>query len=212
MTAGASCRIQTFAGHLIPTMIGRIRLRCPPSSDAIPPLGHVVPHGLIEIIPHLGTHADAHCCMAFGRLFVAFLEAQVGNHPFEVAGEVQKILTATGVACGWGRTTHRTGRRPTSCSLFGSKLRPCLLTSRTTPRGKQLWGCEHCYALCTRQFRLCQALRADVLLLRFGNIAAGSRGRTICCSWKRIVIQWSRVRTHAGWDWLPCRGTLWRHQ
>ena len=22
-----------------------------------------------------------HCCMAFGRLFVAFLEAQVGNHP-----------------------------------------------------------------------------------------------------------------------------------
>ena len=33
-----------------------------------------------------------HCCMAFGRLFVAFLEAQVGNHPHEVAGEVQKIL------------------------------------------------------------------------------------------------------------------------
>ena len=33
-----------------------------------------------------------HCCMAFGRLFVAFLEAWVGNHPREVAGEVQKIL------------------------------------------------------------------------------------------------------------------------
>ena len=33
-----------------------------------------------------------HCCMALGRLFVAFLEAQVGNHPPEVAGEVQKIL------------------------------------------------------------------------------------------------------------------------
>ena len=29
-----------------------------------------------------------HWCMAFGRLFVAFLEAQVGNHPPEVAGEV----------------------------------------------------------------------------------------------------------------------------
>ena len=27
-----------------------------------------------------------HCCMAFGRLFMAFLEAQVGNHPLEVAG------------------------------------------------------------------------------------------------------------------------------
>ena len=33
-----------------------------------------------------------HCCMAFGRLFVAFLEAQVGNHPPEVEGEVQKTL------------------------------------------------------------------------------------------------------------------------
>ena len=32
------------------------------------------------------------CCMAFGRLFVALLEAQVGNHPPEVAREVQKIL------------------------------------------------------------------------------------------------------------------------
>ena len=33
-----------------------------------------------------------HFCMAFGRLFVANLEAQVGNHPPEVAGGVQKIL------------------------------------------------------------------------------------------------------------------------
>ena len=33
-----------------------------------------------------------HCCMAFGRLFVAFLVAQVGNHRPEDAGEVQKIL------------------------------------------------------------------------------------------------------------------------
>ena len=32
-----------------------------------------------------------HCCMAMGRLFVAFLEAQVGNYPLEVAREVQKI-------------------------------------------------------------------------------------------------------------------------
>ena len=32
-----------------------------------------------------------HCCMACERLFVAFLEAQVGNHAREVAGEVQKI-------------------------------------------------------------------------------------------------------------------------
>ena len=40
-------------------MIGGIRLGCPPSSDAIPPLGRIVPHGLTENTPHLGSHADA---------------------------------------------------------------------------------------------------------------------------------------------------------
>ena len=33
-----------------------------------------------------------HCCMVMQRLFVAFWEAQVGNHPREVAGEVEEIL------------------------------------------------------------------------------------------------------------------------
>ena len=32
---------------------------------------------------------NLHCCMAVGWLFMASLEAQVGNHPPEVAGEVQ---------------------------------------------------------------------------------------------------------------------------
>ena len=33
-----------------------------------------------------------HCCMSMGRLFMAFLEGQVENHPPEVSGEVQKFL------------------------------------------------------------------------------------------------------------------------
>ena len=57
--AGASCRIQTFAGNPTSTMIGGIRLGCPPSRSAIPPLGSIVPHGLLEKTPHLGSHADA---------------------------------------------------------------------------------------------------------------------------------------------------------
>ena len=138
-----------------------------------------------------------HCCTAMGRFFVAFLEAQLGNHPPEVARELPKNLYRNW--CGV-RLGHRTGRRPTTCSGPGNKWRPCLHTSRRTPRGKRLWGCEHCYTLCTRQFRLCHALRADRLLLRFGNTPTGSRGRTICCSSKRIVIQCLRVRMHAGWE------------
>ena len=86
------------------------------------------------------------------------------------------------MGCSWGRTTHRMGRRPTTCSRPGNRLRPCLHMLRWTPCGQWLWGCEHGYALCTRHFCLRHALRDDLLLLRFGNIAAGSRGRTICCS------------------------------
>ena len=47
---------------------------------------------LLVIARNLVFLCILHCCMAFGRLFVAFLEARVGNHPPEVAGEVQKIL------------------------------------------------------------------------------------------------------------------------
>ena len=151
-----------------------------------------------------------HCCMAFRRLFLAFLEAEVGNHFLKVAGEVQKILYRNRRDVRFGAHNARTVRRPTTCFGPGSGLRRYLHTSRRTPRGKRLWGCEHCYALCTRRVRLCSAVRADLLLLRFGNIAAGSRGRTICCSSKKIVIPCSRVRMHVGWDWPLCQGTLWR--
>ena len=64
-----------------------------------------------------------------------------------------------------------------------------------------------CGAVNIATFRLCHALRAKLLLLRFGNVAAGSRGHTICCSSKRTVMPCSRVRMHVGWDWLRCRGT-----
>ena len=144
---------------------------------------------------------------------MAVLEAQVGNHPPKLARKVQKILHRN--PCGVRLEAHNApdGEEAHNlfwASCFGSTLRPCLHTLRRTPRGKRLWGCEHCYALCTRRFRLRHALRADLLLLRFTNTAAGRRGRTICCSSKRIVIHCLRVRMHVGWDWLPCRGTLWR--
>ena len=135
-----------------------------------------------------------HRCMAFGRLFVAFLEAEVGNHPPKVAGEVQKILYRN--RCGVCLAAHNAPDGEEAHNLFWA--------------WERLWGCEHCCALCTRRFRLCRALRANLLLLRFGDVAAGSRGRPICCSSKRAVIPCSRVRMHVGWDRLSCRGTLWR--
>ena len=46
---------------------------------------------LLVIVGNRVFFCILHCCMVFGRLFVEFLEAQVGNHPPEVV-EVQKIL------------------------------------------------------------------------------------------------------------------------
>ena len=57
-----------------------------------------------------------HCCMAFGRLFVAFLEAQVGNHPPEVAGEVQKILYRN--RCGVCLGAHNAPDREEAHNMF----------------------------------------------------------------------------------------------
>ena len=129
-----------------------------------------------------------HCCMAFGRLFMPFPVARMGNHPAEVAGEVQKFLYRNRCGVRLGAHNAPDGEEAHNRSGPGSRLRRCLHTSRTTLRGKRLWGCKHCCARCTRRFRLCRALRADLLLLRFGNIAAGSGDRTICCSSKRTVM------------------------
>ena len=68
-----------------------------------------------------------HCCMAFGKLFVAFLEAQVGNHPPEVAGEVQKLCTTTGVACAWGAQRTRQGGGPQSVLGPGTECAPACI-------------------------------------------------------------------------------------
>ena len=150
-----------------------------------------------------------HCCMAFGRFFVAFLEAQVGNHPHEVAGEVQKILYRN--RCGVRLGAHNAPDGVEAHNLFWAweQIAPLLAYVEEDPTWQVVVGLRTLlrtlYSLIPvvpRRFHVPFRL----LLLRFMNTAAGSRGRTICCSSKRIVIQCLRVRMHAG----PCRGTLWR--
>ena len=57
-----------------------------------------------------------HCCMAFGRLFVAFLEAHVGNHPPQVAEEVQKIMYRN--RCGMRLGAHNAPDREEAHNLL----------------------------------------------------------------------------------------------
>ena len=146
--------------------------------------------------------------MAMGRLFVAFLDAEVGDHPCEVAGEVHKILNRCGVRLG----AHSAPDGEEAHNLLWTRehIAPLLAYAEEDPTWQAVVGSEHCYALCTHQFWLCHTLRVDMLVLRFVNTTAGNQAPADCCSLQRIVIQCLRVRMHAGWDWLPCRGTLWR--
>ena len=92
-----------------------------------------------------------HCCMAMGWLFVAFLEARSGNCPPKVAREVHKIMYWN--RCRLQLVPHNAPFGEHAHTLFGAReqIAPLLAYAKEDPRGKWLWVCEHCHALCTRR-------------------------------------------------------------
>ena len=67
-----------------------------------------------------------HCCMAFGRLFLGFLEAQVGNDPPQVAGEVHKILYRNPCGVRWGAHNAPNGEEAHSLFWVWELIEPLL--------------------------------------------------------------------------------------
>ena len=59
------------------------------------------------------------CCMASGRIFVAFLEAQMGNHSPEVSREEQKILYRN--CCGVRLGAHKAPEGAEAHNLFWAR-------------------------------------------------------------------------------------------
>ena len=81
-----------------------------------------------------------HCCMAFGRLLVAFLGAQVGNHPHEVAGEVQKIMYCN--RCGVRLGVHNVPDGEEAHNLFCAReqIAPLLACVKEDPTWQAVGG------------------------------------------------------------------------
>ena len=81
-----------------------------------------------------------HGFMAFGRLFVAFLEAQVGNHPPEVAGEVQKIVYRN--RCGVRLGAHNAPDGEEAHNMFWAweQIVPLLACVEEDPRWQAVVG------------------------------------------------------------------------
>ena len=65
---------------------------------------------LLVIAKNRGFVCILDCCMAFGRLFVAFLEARVGNHEAAVLRAQVGVHPQVGIHLGGGCMTR--GRRP----------------------------------------------------------------------------------------------------
>ena len=81
-----------------------------------------------------------HYCTALGRLFVAFVEAQVGNHPPEVAREVQKILYRN--RCGLRLGAHNTADGEEAHNLFWAweQIAPLLAYVEEDPTWQAIVG------------------------------------------------------------------------
>ena len=79
-----------------------------------------------------------HCC--FGRLFVAFPEAQVGNYPPEFAGEVQKILYRN--RCGVRLGAHNAPDGEEAHNLFWAweQIAPLLASVEEDPTWQAVVG------------------------------------------------------------------------
>ena len=78
--------------------------------------------------------------------------------------------------CGVRLEAHNAPVGEQAHNLFWAweQIAPLLAYAKEDPRGKGLWVSEHCYALCTRQFQLCHALRVDLMLLRFRHRCGAS--------------------------------------
>ena len=78
-----------------------------------------------------------HCCMAIGRLQVAFIETRLVDLPKENTDAVQRVLyrARTGVKLG-ATGAPVTGRRPVRCSSRGRNLVRCWTTSKRMVNGK----------------------------------------------------------------------------
>ena len=124
-----------------------------------------------------------HGCMAFRRLFVALLEAQVGNHPPEVADEVQKTLYR--IRCGVRLRAHNAPDGEEAHNLFWAweQMAPLLAYVQADPMWQAVVGLQ----------TLLRTLYSPIPVVRSGV-------RTICFSSKRTVIPCSRGRMHVGWD------------
>ena len=81
-----------------------------------------------------------HCCKAFGRLFLAFSEAQVGNHPHEVAVEVQKFLYRS--LCGVRLGAHNATDGEEAQNLFWAwdQIAPLLAYVQEDPTWQAIVG------------------------------------------------------------------------
>ena len=151
-----------------------------------------------------------HCCMAFGRVFVAILEAEVGNIPPEVAGEVQRNRYRNRCGVRLGAHNAPDGEEAHNLLWAWEKIALLLAYAEEDPTWQAVVGLRTLLRTLCSPIPVLLGPSCQPVAATFRGHCYRGRGRTICCSSKTTVIQCLRVPMHAGWDWLPRRGTIWR--
>ena len=151
-----------------------------------------------------------HCCMAFGRLFVAFLEAQVGNHPPEVAGEVQKILYRN--RCGVRLGAHNA---PDGEDLFWAwaQIAPLLAYVEEDPTWQAVVGLRTLLRTLYSRIPVVPRPSCRPVAAAFREHCCGESGSHYLLFLEEdcdAMLESADACGYMGWDWLLCQGTLWR--
>ena len=123
-----------------------------------------------------------HRCMAFGRLFVAFLEAQVGNPPPEVAGEVQKILYRSRCGVRLGAHNAPDGEEARNVFWAWEQIAPLLAYVEEDPMWQAVVGLRKLLRTLYSPIPVVPRPLCRPVAAACREHCAGSRGHTICCS------------------------------
>ena len=151
-----------------------------------------------------------HCCMAFERFFVAFLEAPLGNHPSKVVGEVQKILYRN--RCGVRLGAHKApdGEEAHNVFLVWEHIAPLFAYVEEDPTWQAVVGLRTLVRTLYLPILVVPRPSCRFVAAAFRKRCCGESGSHYLLFLEEDCDTMLESADALGWYWLPCRGTLWR--
>ena len=141
---------------------------------------------------------------------MALPEAQVGNHPPEAAGEMQKILYRNRCGVRLGAHNAPDGEEAHNLLWVWEQIGPLLAYVEEDPTWQAVVGLRTLLRTLYSPISVVPRPSCRTVAAAFREHCCGESGSHYLLFLEEVPC--SRVRMHVGWDWLLCQGTLWRAQ